>query len=75
MLDFCATSYARVRSVRKLVSVAKPGAGVLWPYASSHYWARELIRLGHEVKLMPGGPTWLSSALFRPSAVKASTDC
>ena len=21
--------------------------------ASSHYWARELIRLGHEVKLMP----------------------
>jgi transposase len=21
--------------------------------ASSHYWARELIRFGHEVKLMP----------------------
>ena len=29
----------------------------------SHYWARELIRLGHEVRLMPGRPLyWRISA-------------
>ena len=28
--------------------------------ATSHHWARELIKLGHTVKLMPPAKSWLA---------------
>ena len=41
------------QSFLKFMAELPPAAVVMEACGSAHYWAREMIRLGHEVKLMP----------------------